>query len=79
MTAKAHTRIRCAGGGSWVASPADGHVLEVYNVLAAKTGPCGWTGRRRTYRISGEPVIFDRELPCPWCGGRVELLAGATP
>jgi hypothetical protein len=34
--------------------------------------PCGWTGRRRAYDIDGTPIV-NRDIPCPRCGGEVEL------
>jgi hypothetical protein len=65
VSARRHA-VRCAGG-------ATGHVL-VPGDAPEERGPCGWTGRRRAYDVGGTPVV-NREVPCPRCGGEVELAA----
>jgi hypothetical protein len=64
VSAKRHA-VRCAGHP--FRSPYTGR-----RELAV--GPCGWTGRRRAYDVDGTPVV-NREVPCPRCGGEVELTA----
>jgi hypothetical protein len=73
--------VQCVGGGQWYETWEDAEIGADRNVA------CGWMGQAHglesslPYMIEDTRIVPDvlvGRLPCPSCGGRIELIGGAA-